>query len=268
MIKYILSLAVLFQLSCFAFSSYAGDSSVVIKEAQSLFRQADEAMLRDAAEAEKLYLKAALRFESLTTEENSINNSKLYYNMANAYYRSGRIGKAILYYRKAEVYDPTDSKVHDNLAFVRSKCIDSTQDSLKREWTKMLLPWHYMDRSGKIMLFVIAYLLFWTLIAYKTIARAKTLRLTVGLSVIALLLFGGSIFCDIYRNMNIKNGVVVSREVVARKGGAYIYQPMYTTPLHEGTEFVFKEKRGGWYRIKLGDDEECWVPENSIELVN
>ena len=63
-------------------------------------------------------------------------------------------------------------------------------------------------------------------------------------------------------------GVVLSQQVVARKGDGASYEPSFEDPLHAGTEFLLIETRGDWRHIELPDGRRCWIPANSADLVN
>ena len=56
------------------------------------------------------------------------------------------------------------------------------------------------------------------------------------------------------------------KEVVARKGNSDTYQPAFTQPLTEGTEFELVEQRGSWMLIRLASGEDAWVPVVSGEV--
>lgn len=51
-------------------------------------------------------------------------SSDAYYNLGNAYYRTGKPGKAVLAYERALRLDPTNSDARQNLEFVNSRLID------------------------------------------------------------------------------------------------------------------------------------------------
>lgn len=48
-------------------------------------------------------------------------SSELYYNMGNTYYRLGNMGKAILYYERSLMLDPSNDDARTNLDFVNDK---------------------------------------------------------------------------------------------------------------------------------------------------
>jgi hypothetical protein len=62
-------------------------------------------------------------------------------------------------------------------------------------------------------------------------------------------------------------GVITAKEVVARQGDGQNYPPSFKEPLHEGTEFDLIERRPKWFHIKLSDDSDGWIPEDSAELI-
>lgn len=88
---------------------------------ENLAQQADSAYTADNfVLAEALYLKALEVGGSSTT---------LYYNLGNAYYRQGNLGKAIVNYERALKLDPTNADARANLEFVNSKITDKQIDS-------------------------------------------------------------------------------------------------------------------------------------------
>ena len=72
---------------------------------------------------------------------------------------------------------------------------------------------------------------------------------------------------DWYRFERTEHGVVVQPEVVARKGNAESYDPAFTEPLKEGTEFRVLERRGTWLQIQLPGGIAGWVPQRGGDHV-
>ena len=113
----------------------------------SLLNQANEAFSHANAEQnqtqqQNLYEKAILNFEKLITETN-IENSKLYYNLANAYFLKGDLAKAILNYRRAQNLDSSDPDIEKNLSFARSRSFDQFKIQTEEKVLKTLFFWHY-----------------------------------------------------------------------------------------------------------------------------
>ena len=65
----------------------------------------------------------------LQTAANEGTSPSLFYNLGNAYYRDGQLGKAILNYNRALKLDPTYADALTNLEFVNTKIIDKPVDN-------------------------------------------------------------------------------------------------------------------------------------------
>ncbi len=68
------------------------------------------------------YDQAIKSYESLMDKD--IDNSILYYNIANAYYKLDQLGYARLYYERAKLYDFNDPDVNYNLNTLEKKLVD------------------------------------------------------------------------------------------------------------------------------------------------
>lgn len=91
-------------------------SAVTMPVSADLISDADSAYVNDQFDrAVELYNRAV---DSLG------GSSERYYNLGNAYFRSGHPGMAIVSYERALRLDPTDSDVRDNLEFVNSRITD------------------------------------------------------------------------------------------------------------------------------------------------
>lgn len=55
-------------------------------------------------------------------------SADVFYNLGNAYYRDGKLGRAVLSYERSLRIDPTDADARSNLAFVRSRIQDRPED--------------------------------------------------------------------------------------------------------------------------------------------
>jgi len=238
----------------------------LFSQGKTLFRQANSKVSTDPQAAKKLYKRAALRFERLIAE-GGIENGKLYYNIGNAYFRMGDLGAAILNYRRAARYIPNDPNLKQNLGYARSRRTDKIEETQQAKVFKTLLFWHY-DFSPNIraLIFAIFYGFFWAAALIHLFIRRVPRWMFAGAAIIAVMFFS-SLCWETVARIRSPGGVILSDEVIARKGDGATYQPSFKTPLHEGTEFIMVEKRGGWYQIELSNDRRCWIPENSAELI-
>ena len=235
-------------------------------EANELFREANELSLRDPNAAVELYQRAALRYERLV-RAGGIRNGKLFYNLGNAYFKAQDIGRAILNYRRAERYIPGDPNLQQNLAYVRSRLQDRFEPAQRTQVLRTLLFFHYDFPPGvRAALLAVFSGLFWGLAAVRLFRREWAPGWALAVLGAAGLLMLGSLAVEAAA-AGPAEGVILSPQVVARKGDGASYEPSFTEPLHAGTEFRLLEERNGWFRIELPDGRTCWIPEDAAELV-
>jgi tetratricopeptide (TPR) repeat protein len=236
-------------------------------EAEQLFSQAQELHGRDREKARELWQQAAARYERLR-QEGEVENGWLYYNLANTYFRLEDIGRAIANYRRAQRYIPHDEKLLQNLAYARSRCRDAIAEAESARVLKTLFFWHYdIAQTLRERLFLAFLAGFWLAALAALWSHRPWLRWALGGLGLLVLVFGVSIALSEYSSWRQRPGVVVSAEVVARKGNGESYAKSFTEPLHAGTEFSVLDERGAWYEVRLADKRSCWLPQDAVELI-
>ena len=238
----------------------------LFSQGKEALRQANEKVASDPAAAKDLYGRAALRFERIV-HEGGVRNGKLFYNIGNIHFRLGDVGRAILYYRRAEQLIPNDPNLRQNLGYARARRVDKVDVKERTKVLKTLFFWHY-DLSGRarLVLFAVLFGLVWVLAATRLFRPGAAPRWGIVLAGIVAALLFGSLLTDAVGGSQ-RAGAVLAPEVVARKGDAETYQPSFTEPLHAGTEFELLEDRGEWLHIELADGRRCWVARKAVGLV-
>lgn len=245
----------------------ASKTAARFEKANELFHQANQLVEKNPEKAKALYLQAAMTYEEITGA-GGIENGRLYYNTANAYFRAGDIGRAILNYLRAEAYIPNDKNLRDNLAYARATRPDKISEKTETRVFKTLFFWHYdLPVTARIMTFEIFFALIWILAALRRFFKKAVPAAAVYGAIFISILLGGSLAATAYAQKTIRPGVIVDESVTARKGNGESYAKCFTHPLHAGTEFVLIEKRGNWDNIRLSDDRTCWIPAKSAEMV-
>lgn len=239
----------------------------LFNQANQFFREANTTA-NDPDKARKLYEKAILNYEKIIND-GRIKNSKLYYNLGNSYFLKDDIGRAILNYRRADKLDKADTNIQKNLAFARSRRIDKVDVKTEKRILQTLFFWHY-DFSIKMKFLI-------TCISFAIVCISGTLMLWRGksaplvtMAVICGLFtacFLASDILEIRSDTNTICGVITAGQVVARQGDGPNYPASFKDPLHAGTEFDLLERRSGWCHVKLSDDSDGWIPDNTAELI-
>ena len=239
----------------------------LLEQGQDMFGRA--ANSGEAQEARALYERALDRFLTVL-QEGGVRNARLLYNIGNTYFLLGDLGRAVLYLRRAELLEPTDRNLRHNLRFVRSQRADRLAPDQVSAAVRTVLFWHYLlPRSLKLYLFAGIFALACLLGSLALLGgagRGWSRWLPAAAGGVALLLLG-SLLAGEASARALRDGVILAKEVVARKGDGTAYQSSFVDPLHAGTEFRLLEERAGWYRIRLSDGRTAWIPAGSAELV-
>ncbi len=237
----------------------------MLSEATEFFRQGVDLDTTDPAQAREYYSKALLRFERIV--QNGVRNGKVFYNIGNVHYQLGDVGRAVLNYRRAQVYMPDDQNLQENLSSALSKRRDLIEEKQEEKILKTLFFWHYdLSLRARLIIFGIFYILFFAALSVRIFKREWFTARTLAVLLLPVVLFGGSLLAEII-SPPAPGGVLTAREVIARKGDGVSYQPSFTEPLHAGTDFILIEDRGSWFHIELRDGRRCWVPGTTAALI-
>jgi hypothetical protein len=232
----------------------------LFREGNDLCRQAIELSTKEPWKSRELFLKAALHYERIVYE-GAIRNGKLFYNIGNAYFRAGDIGRAILSYIRAARYIPNDHNLIQNLAYARSKRIDKIEEKQETKILKTIFFWHYDFPAGlRFAIFLICYIMVLICASLLFFLKHPLLKWVIIISAVCAAIFLGSLVIDMVSASKNNPGVIISQQVTARKGDSEAYEPSFQEPLHAGTDFNLVEVRRDWYYIELNDGRSCWVP--------
>ncbi len=198
-----------------------------------------------------------------------VTDARVYYNLANAEFRMGRLGPSILHYEKARRLDPADTEIQSNLRFVQGFRFDRVEveetfalvDALHalqarlsvdgQAWVLLALLWIAgalmawgLSRPGKF-----GPLHAWPLVALST-----------------LIVLSGLSWWDTYERFERRELAVVmapAAEIVAGPGPS---NPSLLT-VHEGLTVVVLDDRGDWIQVALPNGINGWIATRAIDRV-
>lgn len=228
--------------------------------AQELWAEANQAY-RDGR-----YERALNHYEELLLS--GVDNGKLHYNLGNAYQRTGQLGRAILHYSRAQKLLPGDADVRANLAIAHQLRVDPQIDEENEEFTQSLqtLSWRIGYRS--IFFLALFFLCIGGLASLLLVVRppnGKWLGYLLVVGGVLGLLFMGAAFLQ-YHQMTRKDfAVVVTREVDVLSGPSTKESVSFT--LHEGIRCKILDRSEGWYRIRLANGFNGWLPRQAVEII-
>lgn len=195
-----------------------------------------------------------------------IKNSKVFYNLGNAYFRKNQHGKAILNYRRALSLDPRDEDSIANLRFAKLFTLDKIEEQRVNPLSN-LLHW-FLDLWSVDELTILASLLYCLCIAFGILIlfRRSKRSLMMGLTILLVIfvIFSSSLATKLYFN-SVKSGVLIASQAEVKSGPGDDYTLQFTG--HEGLEFQINGEAQSWYRISLPNGVKGWIPKDAVEII-
>ncbi|MBI9104597.1 MAG: hypothetical protein JEY99_19430 [Spirochaetales bacterium] len=211
-------------------------------------------------------LESAAYYQSLI-EERGIRNGRIYYNQGNAYLSAGETGRAILAYRRALRFTPSNRELKNNLRQAEEAIINRVGTESPEQIKHILFFFHY-EIPGKVksLILLILSLFFWGILIIN-IFRPGLLRFSL-IPLIPALIFATSLIVDAGVEKRHPEIVLTMEKTEARKGDAASYAPAFDAPLGGGTAGRRLADAGEWWYVKLDGGDVCWIPASSAELVS
>ncbi|HNX26457.1 MAG TPA: hypothetical protein PKK48_03530 [Phycisphaerae bacterium] len=239
----------------------------LLAEAQSEYDRGTSMEAASPDEARAAYTNAAEKFQVVVSSL-SRPGGWLYYDLGNAYLKSGRLGLAIANYKRAAQYIGGDSRLTSNLDYARGMCASQLPQPRSQGWSGALAAMNRrVSATVRLWIGIGGWCVMWLGILGKMFIRRRRWRMLIlsGAAVCVLtaasLAWEYSVLADDYQ------GVITARETVIRKGNGIGYAPLFKEPLCEGAEFRVLDERRGWLEVQLGDGKTGWIPKTAAELI-
>ncbi len=227
----------------------------MFQQANSLYQQGKVAEARDLYEG---------------IRQAGLESGELYFNLGNAYYRTGDIGRAILNYERAMRLMPGDEDVRHNLDMANLRIAD------RLEPVPRLFIWdfwdavkHWLSLRGITWTLYAVYLLLLACVAATLLSRTYRLRKTaflvsLGVSVVFgffIAVFLGRLADDTRRD----EGVVVAALTTVKNSPDNKSSDAFV--LHAGVKFQILDGINDWIKIRLADGKVGWMERTSAEII-
>lgn len=224
-----------------------------------LFEKGNEAYLKEN------YAEAINQYESALSQ--GFESGALYYNLGNAYYRTGSIGRAILNYERALKWLPNDENVQFNLRLANLAVkdrIDVPPEFFLFRWLKSftnLLP----SKGWGMLLSIFGLLsaLSFSVILLVDIKKYRSLPETILCLSLFMIFISSGAFISRHRiETGQEYGIVISYSVrslaAPQEGSTELFV------VHEGTKVRILDIDGEWSKIELIDGKQGWLQAEEI----
>lgn len=234
----------------------------------AVFAQTDK--LKQAADlyASQSYIEAVDIYHDLI--KSGYVAPELYFNYANACYKSGQLGMAILNYERALVLCPSYEDAKVNLAFVNAQITDKIeplQEFFVRQWIEdlgVLLTsnqWAYTS----IIAFTVCLLL---ILLYVFSARRWMRKFGFFGSLVCLLITISALsysFSAKNKSINHPDAIVMVGSMSVKSAPDESGTELFV--LHEGTKVTVKSELSNWVEVRIADGHVGWVKRSQIEQI-
>jgi tetratricopeptide (TPR) repeat protein len=233
---------------------------------------ADEAAQR-FEQANQLYLQAkypdaVAQYEKIV--QSGFESGELYFNLGNAYYKSGNIQKAILNYERARQLLPRDEDVQFNLQLANLQVVDKIEAVPRLfvyRWVDSMLALFSLSTMGWIVYsFFILTLAAFAFFLYARTYTQKRLSMFAGLvfsAALILTMIGYGV--QSYKESNTEFAIVMSD--VANIKAAPDSKGNDLFVLHKGLRVQVLDSVNHWRKIRLADGKVGWIPEDDCESI-
>jgi tetratricopeptide (TPR) repeat protein len=239
----------------------AGTSPARASRASELFESGNDAYEKGR------YEEAARAYETILSY--GLRDPRVHYNLGNTYFKTGRLGPAILHYERALRLDPADREVRDNLVLARGLIRDRLEEPE--------IPYPLKALSGALDglstgmvtgVFLAFYLAAGGLAGAVLAARGDTRRRLLAYAALAAglgaVIAGGGLGYKIRAGTR-NEAIVMQDRVDVRSGPAEDNTVLFT--VHEGTRMEVRNRLEGWYQVSLPNALSGWVPAGTVEKV-
>ena len=198
--------------------------------------------------------------------ENGFINSRVYYNIGNTYFRLGMTGKAIQYYRSAQMITPRNEALEANLRFTREERKDLLKEDSFTKFLKEFFFWYENTTiKEQIYTFLIFNFIFWILLSLRIFHKNSAITGAIVLSLLISLtaLLSGTIRIGSLETS--RSAVIIKSEISVRSG----FDPQSTIlfQLHDGAEIVIKKIKDSWFLIETPSGKKGWVKSEDIGVI-
>jgi len=214
--------------------------------------------------ANKLYeqgkfAEAASAYQQLLKSDQA--SAAVYYNLGNAFFKAGQIGRAIAAYHQAERITPRDPDLRANLQFARNQIQGPTlTNPTWKRWLAAITLNEWTVLAGGIvwMWFVLLTVLQWRP-AHKPALRVYVPVLGIAAALLCVVL------AIAWREARwTYRAVVITPEVAVRQGPLDESQTAFT--LHDGAELQVLDRKDDWLQVTTDPRRIGWVRRDRVIL--
>ena len=196
--------------------------------------------------------------------ENGIENGHLYYNLGNAFYRLGNLGRAILFFERARLLLPRDDDLIFNLSHARNQAVDAVGD-VQTFSLSDFLGLDSLNLYEVFLVFTIINGFFFFIFGIRLYKKTEwSFYLSIFLAIV-IGIGGCALALKWYQVTTDDRAIVLSDEVEVRAGPDPGDTALFK--IHEGTIVHHERSEGDWVLLHLSKNKRGWAPSKQLERI-
>ena len=203
-------------------------------------------------------------------EQQGLVSDKLYYNIANAYYKNGELGESILYWEKALKLNPSNADAKFNLDIARESVLDRIEVVPEFILVKWIRDLKYMLSSNawawvalSLMLLVAV-----ALLGFRYFRTLGLRRLAFIVACIFFVMAVSSYLLSLGERRDVvseSEGIVMIPVTSVKSSPGEEGKSLFI--LHEGTKVEILDELGSWLKVQISDGRQGWMPSGDVEAI-
>lgn len=186
----------------------------------------------------------------------------IFYNLGNAYFRLGDLGRSILNYERAKAFLPRDADLAFNLGYAR----DRMRDAVEPPARPLAAVFFWLDSftlSELLIFFALVNALFFASLLLRLLLRREW-TFTLMVTLLALWLAAApSLAVKWYQGSCDQRAVIVADEVTVLAGPDTRDTQLFK--LHAGAMVLSERMEDDWVLIRISDGKRGWVQRTALE---
>jgi len=224
---------------------------------------------------QEIFLQANRQYEAgayegaISAYENLIRqgweSASLYYNLGNAYFKSGKTGLAILNYERAKILNPRDEDIKFNLEYARASAIqeeEKAKNPIREFFTGI---YNLLSVEELTIVFTLLYFSLILAVCISFFFKSGILRL-LKTALGILVAVSGLWWAAKIHNVSQPYAIVVKPDCSIRSGPGMEYTAGYLIP--EGKKVLILRVKDSWYEVGLKEEGlKGWTEVDKLEKI-
>ncbi len=197
-------------------------------------------------------------------------SASLYYNIGNCYFKGGDLGKALLYYYRAERLEPNNRDIKHNIETANTLTLNkipTVEQFFVVRWLKSIA--NIATSNGWATLSIVLFLLTMSMVVIFTISvKSGARKFSFGVGAFALVLMVVSIAASTYKKgllTSTNEAVIMDKAVPVKSSPDDSGKDLFV--LSEGIKVSIDERVGKWSEITISSGESGWVESSNLEII-